>query len=61
MRSERMNIRQRLRSLVLATEPLDILLVISAIVLAYGLSLIHPAAPWVVIGALGVFIWAQAT
>lgn len=52
--------RQRLRDLILATEPLDLLLVIATVILAYGLSLIHPAAPFVAVGAVGLFVWAQA-
>lgn len=51
-------IRDRLRAVIVSIDLLDVVLVIGLIMLAYGLSLLHPAAPFVVIGGLFVAAWA---
>lgn len=51
-------LRGRLRALLGAIDILDILLVAGLGLLAYGLSLLHPALPFVAIGGLMVAAWA---
>lgn len=51
-------IRTRLAEVLRSIDPIDIVLVVGLIMLAYGLWLLHPAAPWIVLGALFVAAWA---
>lgn len=52
------NLRSQLRGVISAIDALDVLLVVGLALLAYGLNLIHPALPFVAIGALFVAAWA---
>lgn len=51
-------LRASIRAAILSVDPIDIVLVVGLILLAYGLSLVHPAAPFIVIGGLFVAAWA---
>ena len=53
-----MTLRGRLRALLGAIDILDIMLVVGLGLLAYGLSILHPALPFVAIGGLMVAAWA---
>lgn len=52
------NLRARLRALIGSIEVLDIFLVVSVALLAYGLHQVNPALPFIAIGGLGIAAWA---
>lgn len=51
-------LRAQLRGVLSAIDALDIVLVVGLGLLSYGLSLLHPALPFVAIGGLLVAAWA---
>lgn len=52
------SLRTRLRTLLGSIEVLDLVLVIGIALLAYGLSMLHPALPYIAVGLLLLAAWA---